>query len=90
MVGSHTAVYPLGRYVYAFAADVGKWDVLELPEGAQAKPTLRSDSWSVSHGPHLYVFSSGKWVDVNTESNVDEAGDPSKASAAQDPALKKS
>jgi hypothetical protein len=89
-VGSHTAVYVLGRYVYALAADAGKWDVLELPQGVQPKPTLRIDSWAVPFGPHLYIFNNGKWVDVNTDSNVDEDGDPSKANAVQDPALRKS
>jgi hypothetical protein len=75
-LSNELAAYGLGRRVYAFSAGARRWDVLELPEGAEAIPVVGPLSITVENGPHLYVFSgkTGKWTDIDTRS-VSEAPD---------------
>jgi RNA polymerase sigma factor (sigma-70 family) len=67
IVGATMAVYPIGRRVYAFSALAKRWDVLELPAGADAKVRVGLDAITCPHGSHLYVFSSktGTWEDID-------------------------
>jgi hypothetical protein len=77
--------YALGRRIYAFGAPVGRWDVLELPEGVETSapqgfggrpsPSLTWDEDTVTfdHDGHLYVFTAatGKWRDIDTRAILD-------------------
>lgn len=67
IVSTGMACYTLGRRVYAFSAAAAHWDVLELPEGAEPKPTVSPKQIFVQNGDHFYIFSAktGKWSDFD-------------------------
>lgn len=68
IVGATMAAYPIGRRVYAFSAVARRWDTLELPADAVARPTVGPDAIICPHSLHLYVFSAktGTWEDIDT------------------------
>jgi RNA polymerase sigma factor (sigma-70 family) len=74
IVGTSLAAYGIGRRIYAFSPVAQRWDVLELPEGAVAKPALGTDAITCEHNGHLYVFSvkTGKWEDIDTRAAPDD------------------
>jgi hypothetical protein len=74
IVGESLAAYGIGRRIYAFSSVAKRWDVLELPEGAVAKPDLGTDAITCEHNGHLYVFSvkTGKWEDIDTRAAPDD------------------
>ena len=74
IVGPSLAAYGIGRRIYAFSPVAKRWDVLELPEGAVAKPALGTDAITCEHNGHLYVFSvkTGKWEDIDTRAAPDD------------------
>ena len=59
------AVYVAGRHVYAFSATASKWGALELPEGAEAHPTVSGQVATLLHEDRLYIFNAkfGRWDD---------------------------
>jgi hypothetical protein len=75
IIGNGTVAYFLGRYVYAFGVAGGKpgWDVLELPEGSHARPSVDPDGLTVGHGSHLNRFKSWshKWTDIEMDAILD-------------------
>jgi RNA polymerase sigma factor (sigma-70 family) len=74
IVGPSMAAYGIGRRIYAFSPVAKRWDVLELPEGAVAKPAIGNDAITCEHNGHLYVFSvkTGKWEDIDTRAAPDD------------------
>ncbi|WP_074305351.1 RNA polymerase sigma factor [Singulisphaera sp. GP187] len=76
-VGLTMAAYGIGRRIYAFSPVAKRWDVLELPEGAVAKPAIGNDAITCLHNGHLYVFSvkTGKWEDIDTRAAPDDDQD---------------
>ena len=74
IVGTSLAAYGIGRRIYAFSPVAKRWDVLELPEGAVAKPAIGNDAITCEHNGHLYVFSvkTGKWEDIDTRAAPDD------------------
>ena len=66
IVGQGIAIYSAGRCAYAFAAEPGRWDVVELPETVRAAPLLGTNMISIEGGGHLYAFSAktGLWDHV--------------------------
>ncbi len=74
IVGTSLAAYGIGRRIYAFSPVAKRWDVLELPEGAVAKPAVGNDAITCEHNGHLYVFSvkTGKWEDIDTRAASDD------------------
>ncbi len=68
------AAYGLGRRIYAFSPVAKRWGVLELPEGAVARPVIGNDRITCQHDAHLYVFSvkTGKWEDIDTRAVPDD------------------
>ena len=92
IVGNRSAVYVLGRDVYAFSASAKSWDILELPaedmlrQGTQIGGAGPGGSYTVRHGSHVYVFDlrRGKWKDIDLNAilkggNVDVDNDPAPA-----------
>jgi hypothetical protein len=75
IVGNATAVYGLGRYIYAFSAEAGRWGVLELPEGSSAAPVVGGDSVTVETDGHIYTFrdKTGEWEHVDIRALLDTA-----------------
>jgi hypothetical protein len=75
IIGNGTVYYFSGRYVYAFGAAGTEpgWDVLELPEGSHARPSVAPDGLTVGHGSHIYLFKnwSHKWTDIDTNAILD-------------------
>jgi hypothetical protein len=67
------AVYTLGRYVYAFSAHAHRWDVLELPEGSQAKPEVGIDRVTIQGRGHIDLFpvKTGKWDHIDARAILD-------------------
>jgi hypothetical protein len=63
--GPFGPVYAAGRRVFAFSAMASKWGVLELPEGAEPRPTLSPQYATLIHGDRLYVFNPkfARWDD---------------------------
>ena len=58
------AAVQLGHICYAYSATLGTWDVLKLPEGESAVPSVFNDSISVhsaSQGDFVYKNAWGKW-----------------------------
>ena len=58
------AAVQLGHICYAYSATLGTWDVLKLPEGESAVPSVCDDSISVhsaSQGDFVYKNAWGKW-----------------------------
>ena len=74
IINQSTAAYGIGRRIYAFSPVAKRWGVLELPEGAVAKPALGTDAITCEHNGHLYVFSvkTGKWEDIDTRAAPDD------------------
>ena len=70
IVGAGVVVYKVGRDVYAYGAESGRWDVAELPDGVQAIPSIATGTVTVEGNGHIYTFAgkTGKWdhVDVRT------------------------
>jgi RNA polymerase sigma factor (sigma-70 family) len=69
IVGPGQVFYAIGRRVYAFSVTVGRWGVLELPEGAKPEPVLFPSRTTVEHDNHIYIFSvkTGLWTDFDTK-----------------------
>jgi hypothetical protein len=65
VLGPSMAVYVDGRRVYAFSTAASKWGTLELPEGAEPKPSVGPRVATVVHGDRLYIFNAkfGRWDD---------------------------
>lgn len=76
VVHAEAAAYTLGRFVYAFSARAGRWDVLELPEGTSPSPSVQSDSITVDQGGtiHTFDYQTGLWTSINLAELL-EAGD---------------
>jgi hypothetical protein len=66
LLSGNLAAYAIGHHVYAFTADSGRWDVLDLAEGAEPQPVLSHQHISVESGGRLFVFSAnrGRWDEV--------------------------
>ncbi|MEO6810941.1 MAG: hypothetical protein ABI353_17660 [Isosphaeraceae bacterium] len=65
---SGIAVYPAGRYLYAFSAPARRWDVLELEQGAKANPLVMMQIATVDHAGRYFIFQAktGRWVGIDT------------------------
>ncbi len=70
IVESGVVVYKLGRDVYAYGVEAQRWDVVELPEGSLAAPSVGAGTITIESDGHIYTFTgkTGKWdhVDVRT------------------------
>ncbi len=73
ILGPGVAVYPLGRYVYAYSAWAHRWDVAELPEGVQATPAIDPDGATIRGRGHIFLFSAltGKWEHIDVRAILD-------------------
>jgi hypothetical protein len=75
IIRNGTVCYFSGRYVYAFgvAGTEAGWDVIELPEGSHARPSVDPGELAVGHGSHLYVFKNRthRWTDINMNAILD-------------------
>jgi hypothetical protein len=74
ILGPQVAVYPLGRYVYAYSARAHRWDVVELPENVQATPAIGPDgAATIQAGGHIFLFSvlTGKWDHIDVRAILD-------------------
>jgi RNA polymerase sigma factor (sigma-70 family) len=74
-VAEKVAVYVVGRFLYAYSADAGRWDVLKLEQRVQPKSgtwwqqsplTIENNIAAVSQGGHLHIFpaKTGRWQAV--------------------------
>jgi hypothetical protein len=91
IVAQGIVVYGLGRYVYAFGSEAGRWDVLALPEGATASPVVSPGSARVEFDGKIHAFdaSAGKWKHIDIHALIDSAKDKAlKALKGTDKALK--
>ncbi|MGC8643172.1 MAG: hypothetical protein ACP5XB_25205 [Isosphaeraceae bacterium] len=74
IVGNGVVVYGLGRYVYAFSSQAKRWDVLDLPQGASAMPSVGNQTARVEHDGQIHEFNAatGKWnhIDMNALLNT--------------------
>ena len=75
IISSGVAVYKLGRDVYAYGADAGRWDLVELPEGLQAMPVVAGGTVTIEGRGHIYTFAgqTGKWNHVDVRTILDSA-----------------
>jgi len=66
VVSSAAAVMTEGRRVHAFSGLKGEWDTLELPEGAEAQPSVGQDYAEVRTAKAVSIFSArtGNWATV--------------------------
>ena len=73
VLGDHIVTYSLGRYVYAFSTLAKKWDVLELPVGAEPNAAVGPTTATVEYGSHIYDFpaQTGKWLDLDIRTILD-------------------
>ncbi len=74
ILGPQVAVYPLGRYVYAYSARAHRWDVVELPENMQATPAIGPDgAATIQGGGNIFLFSvlTGKWDHIDVRAILD-------------------
>lgn len=69
IVAPDVAVFPAGRYCYAYSVPAGRWDILELEKGAEANPAVGRTFTTVEHAGHLYLFNHkhGKWEDFDSK-----------------------
>jgi RNA polymerase sigma factor (sigma-70 family) len=76
LMGEQVIIYSLGRYIYAFSTIANRWDVLELPVGANAKVVVGAFTATVEHDGHIYDFSAekGKWLDLDVRTLLDAPG----------------
>lgn len=83
VVGQNMVVYTLGRRLYAFSSVSGRWDVIDLPEGAKPQPSVGAYAITCQHEAHLYVFSAntGEWLDLDSRALGDSP--EKKGSAAE-------
>ncbi len=67
IVAARVVVYKIGREVHAYGADAQRWDVVELPEEIQARPSVTPISVTIEGQGHIFTFSSttGKWDHVD-------------------------
>ncbi|MEW4566846.1 hypothetical protein AB1L88_03175 [Tautonia sp. JC769] len=94
IVNPATAVYHLGRHVYAFSVQSNRWATLELPEGTSAVPELEADAITVREGNRIHTFrgETGAWTTIDSQellnALLDEEGDhsPPEADHATEPA----
>ena len=72
IVGMTLAAYAADNRVFAFSAKSGKWDSVELEDGAKPVPVVGLTNVKFEHKDHLYVFNAntGKWTDYNAESDA--------------------
>lgn len=87
VVYTDAAAYTLGRFVYAFAVQAGRWDVLELPEGSSPSPSVQSDSITVDHDGtiHTFDYRTGRWTSLNLAELLEaEDGEDSEPAANPD------
>ena len=61
------ATFVFDHRVAAFSSVAGRWELLELPEGATPRLRANPGLIAVEFEEHLYVFSgeTGKWSDFN-------------------------
>jgi hypothetical protein len=80
IVGPGVALYPLGRYAYAYSTRAHRWDVAELPEGVRATPSLAIDGVTIQGRGHIYLFSTaiGKWEHIDLRAILDVVREPKK------------
>ena len=76
IVASGIVIYKLGREIYAYGAESGRWDIAELPEGAGAMPAFGVDTVTIESHGHIYTFASkiGKWDHVDVRNILDAGG----------------
>jgi hypothetical protein len=69
IVNPATAVYHLGRHVYAFSVQSNRWATLELPEASLAAPVLEADTITVRDGTRIHTFrgDTGAWTTVDSQ-----------------------
>jgi RNA polymerase sigma factor (sigma-70 family) len=73
IVGPGSAIFKLGRHIYAFSSAAKRWDVLEFPVGAKPTPTFGPGSINYENDGHLYTFddATGKWNDLDIRAILD-------------------
>lgn len=76
IVESGVIVYKLGRDVYAYGVEAQRWDVVELPEGALAMPTVGPGTITIESHGHIYTFAgkTGKWDHVDVRAILGVVG----------------
>jgi RNA polymerase sigma factor (sigma-70 family) len=74
IISEQIITYSLGRYIYAFSTLANRWDVLELPVGANAKVVVGESSATLENDGHIYDFSvqKGKWADLDVRTILDD------------------
>jgi hypothetical protein len=73
LVTAEVVVYTLGREVYAYGAAAQRWDVVELPEGTEAMPTVGPGGATIEGNGHIYTFvgTTGRWNHVDIRALLD-------------------
>ena len=68
-----SAIYTLGRRIYAFSGAAKRWDVLEFPVGAEPKEASGPGSLNYENDGHIYSFdeATGKWNDLDIRAILD-------------------
>ncbi len=76
IVSPGVVVYKLGREVYAYGVEAQRWDVVELPEGVRAMPSVGAGTITIESHGHIYTFTgkTGKWDHVDVRSILDVVG----------------
>lgn len=76
VVAAGLAVYHLGRYVYAYSAAAGRWDVAELPEDLRGRTTVEPGGATVEGHGQIYTFlpATGRWQHVDVRAILNGAG----------------
>ncbi|WP_169978041.1 hypothetical protein [Tautonia rosea] len=69
IVNPETAVYHLGRFVYAFSMQSNRWASLELSDPTSASPVLEAGAVTVRDGSRIHTFRSdrGTWTTVDSQ-----------------------
>jgi len=73
-----SAIYYLGRHVYAFSRPAARWDVLELPKGVEIETGYSHDGPNIKANGHIYTFviETGKWKDYDARAVFDSQFKP--------------
>ncbi len=67
--------YALGRRLYTYSMQAGKWSILELPEGAAPEGRASNQGLTLRYGGkiHIYNVNSGEWTDFDLRATPEES-----------------
>jgi hypothetical protein len=70
-------VYALGRRLYTYSTQAGRWSVLELPEGANPEGVANDRGLTLRYGDkvHIYNINSGEWTQFDLKAPAPPPGE---------------